>query len=100
MPRYVGLQIRKNLQRPGVVFFEGDLDLIEETRFLAHQSIVIPSQHLKFLSRLGIGLKSSKMHMIGSHKFRQHISIKQVALRVAHAKPILSSYSSALGLTG
>ena len=39
------------------------------------------------------------MHMIGSHKLRQHISIKQVALRLAHAKPIPSPIQP-LGLTG
>ena len=30
------------------------------------------------------------MSMIGAHKFRQHISIKRVALGLAHPKPIPS----------
>jgi len=46
------------------ILFESNLDLIEKTRFLAHQPVVTPSQHLKFLSLLGIGLKSSRSRSV------------------------------------
>src|SRR5215510_8688993 len=86
--RDLALQIAKSLQRPRVVLFESDPDLIEKPRFLTHKSLVIPTEHLKFLCRCRVRLKSSKMCMIGSQKLRQYIGIKRVALRLAHAKAI------------
>src|SRR5262245_28510626 len=86
--RDLALQIAKNLQRPRVVLFEGDPDLMKKPRFLTHESLVIPTEHLKFLRLHRAGLKSSKMHMISSKKLRQYIGIKGVALRLAHAKAI------------
>ena len=52
------------------------------------QPVVISSEHLKLLGLFGVGLKSAQMNMIGSKKFRQHISIEGIALGLAHAKPI------------
>src|SRR5262245_48777340 len=86
--RDLALQIAKNLQRPRVVLFESDPDLIEKPRFLTHKSLVIPTEHLKFLCLCRVRLKSSKMCMIGPQKLRQYIGIKGVAFRLAHAKAI------------
>jgi hypothetical protein len=86
--RDLSLQIAKNLQWPRVVLFEGDLDLIEKPGFLARESLVIPTEHFKFLRRYRVGLKSSKMRMIGPQKLRQYIGIKGVAFRLAHTKSI------------
>jgi hypothetical protein len=63
-------------------------DLIHKTGFLAHQPLVISSQHLKLLDLGRIRLKSAQMSVIGPQKLRQDISIKGVTLRWAHAKPI------------
>jgi hypothetical protein len=86
--RYLAFQIAKNLQRTRVVLFESNPDLIEETGFLTHESLVISTEHLKFLGLHRVGLKSSKMRVIGPDKLRQHIGIKAIALRLAHAKSI------------
>src|SRR4029077_9072577 len=86
--RDLRLQIAKNLQWPRIVLFEGDLDLIEKPRFLTHEPLVIPSEHRKFLRLYRVGLKSSKMRMIGPQKLCQYIGIKGVAFRLAHTKSI------------
>src|SRR5215510_3444696 len=86
--RDLALQIAENLQRPRVVLFEGDPDLMVKPRFLTHQSLVIPTEHLKFLCLYRIWLQNSQMPMIGPQKLRQYIGIKGVAFRLAHAKSI------------
>src|ERR671924_1363608 len=86
--RNLRLQIRKNLQGSRVILFERHLDLIKQPRFLAHQPVVIASEHLKLLGLLGIRPKRLQMRMIGSQNLRQYISIKGIALRLTHAKPI------------
>jgi hypothetical protein len=52
------------------------------------QPVVIAGQQLKLLGLSRVGLQRSQMRMIGSKKFRQHISIEGIALGLAHAKPI------------
>src|SRR5574337_614612 len=81
-------EIGKNLQGPGIVLFERAIELVEQPTLLAHQAEVIPSDHLKLLGLIGVGLKRSQMRMIGPNKLRQHVSIKGIALGLANAKPI------------
>ena len=88
--RDLSVQTLKDLQGNRIIFFKRYPDLIEQPGFLPPQPLVIPSQHLKLLALGGIGLKSAQMSMIGPQKLRQHISIKTIALRWTHAKPIPS----------
>src|SRR5438552_13691760 len=89
--RYIRFQIRKYLQRPHIVLFEGSTQLIEQSSFLPHQPVLIPSEQFKFLSRIGVGLKRSQMTVIRPHKLRQYVSVEGVALGLAHAKPVPGS---------
>ena len=86
--RDLRFQIRKDFQRPRVIFFERYLDLIKQPSFVPPQPVMIPGEHLKLLRLFGVGLKSTQMNVIGSKKFRQHISIKGITLGLAHAKAI------------
>ncbi len=86
--RDLRFQIRKDFQRPRVIFFERYLDLIKQPSFVPPQPVMIPGEHLKLLRLFGVGLKSTQMNVIGSKKFRQHISVKGITLGLAHAKAI------------
>src|SRR5262245_744708 len=86
--RYFGFQIRKILQSARVILFELHLDLIDKPSFMAHQPVVVAGEQFKLLSRLGTRLQSPQVSMIGPQKLRQHISIKGIALGLAHPKPI------------
>src|SRR5574341_578563 len=88
IPRDLRFQIAKDLQGPRVVLFERDLELIEQPSFLAHQAVVIPSEQLKLLGLMGVGLQRSQVSMIGPNKLRQNVSVKRITLGLAHAKPI------------
>ena len=86
--RDLRFQIRKDFQRPRVILFERDLDLIKQPSFVPPQPVMIPGEHLKLLRLFRVRLKSTQMNMIGPKKFRQHISVKGITLRLAHAKAI------------
>src|SRR4249920_1034441 len=80
----LGLQVPKNLQGPGIILFERGGELIEQARFVAPHSALIPTKHFKLLGFLRARSQHSQVRLIGSQKLRQHISIKRIALRVAH----------------
>jgi hypothetical protein len=90
----LGFQILKDLQRPRIVLLKSDPDLIDKTGFLASQTLVISSEHLKLLGRNRIGLKDAQMSVIGPQKLGQDPSIKAVRLRWAHPKPIPGAIQS------
>src|ERR1700741_16553 len=89
--RDLRFQIRKDFQRPRVIFFERYLDLIKQPSFVPPQPVMIPGEHLKLLRLFGVGLKSTQMNVIGSKKFRQYIGVKGITLGLAHAKAISGS---------
>ena len=80
IPRDLCFQIRKNLQGARIIFFERYPNLIEQPRFLTPQPMLIPSEHLKLLSVIGVGLKRSQVSVIGPEKFRQDIASKESLL--------------------
>src|SRR5215475_13837493 len=86
--RYLGFQIRKNLQGSRIVLFECADQLIEDSRFLAPQPVLIPTEHLKLLGRIRVRLKRSQVSVIGPNKLCQDVSVKGIALGLAHAKPV------------
>src|ERR1700752_1505053 len=89
--RDLRFQIRKDFQRPRVIFFERYLDLIKQPSFVPPQPVMIPGEHLKLLRLFRVGLKSTQMNVIGSKKFRQYIGVKGITLGLAHAKAISGS---------
>src|SRR2546422_704142 len=88
---YTRLQIPKNLHGARIVLLESDLELIEQPRFVAHHSLLIPSKYLKLLGLLRVWPKGSEVTMVGPKKFRQYPSIKGIALRLTHTKPVPST---------
>src|SRR5918996_932757 len=86
--RDLRFEIAKDLQRSRIVLFESDLELLEQSCVVALHSVLVPSQQFKLLSRLRVGLKSSHVGVVGPNKLREHVSIKTIALRLTHAKPI------------
>src|SRR5713226_9798926 len=86
--RYLGFKIAKDLQRPWIVLFKRATEQIEYPRLMAPQAVVIPREQFKLLGLLRAGLQRSQMSMIGAQVLRQHVSVKRVILRLAHAKAI------------
>ena len=88
---YTSLQIPKNLYRSRIVLLESELELIEQTRFVTHHSLLIPGKQLKLLSLLRIWRKRPEVTVVGPKKIRQYPSVKGVALGLTHAKPVPST---------
>ena len=65
---YTPLQIPKNLYRSRIVLLESELELIEQTRFVTHHSLLMPCKKLKLLSLLRVWPERCEMIVIGAKK--------------------------------
>src|SRR5688572_18829694 len=72
------LDVLKGFQRPNIILFERDGELIEKACLVAPHPALIPTQHLKLLGFIGARSQRFQVRLIGSHKLRQYISIKGI----------------------